>query len=135
MPWLRRTKTRSTERGLALLEVMVALVILGLVAVGYLHLLQASHLLVARAREHAQAVSYAAAGMERAKRELPKLDRKPTEVLPGGFRREVVTRHWRPGLALLTVTVFLSEGARFELTRVVQEPPEPDNGGARSQEE
>jgi Tfp pilus assembly protein PilX len=114
---------------------MVALVILGMVAVGYLHLLQASHLLVARAREHAQAVSYAAAGMERAKRELPKLDRKPTEVLPGGFRRDVVTRHWRPGLALLTVTVFLSKGARFELTRLVQEPLERDTGGLRSQEE
>jgi prepilin-type N-terminal cleavage/methylation domain-containing protein len=130
-------KTRSTERGLALLEVMVALVILSLVAIGYLQLLHASHVLVDRSREQAQAISYAAAGMERAKLELPKLDPKPTALLPGGFRREVVVRHWRRGFALLTVTVFLPEGARFELARLVQEPPEPepDTRGSRSQEE
>jgi hypothetical protein len=96
-------------------------VILSLVAVGYLRLLQASHVLVARAREQAQAVSYAAAGMERAKLERAELVPRPTELLPGGFRREVVTRHWRPGFALLTVTVFLPEGAQFELARLVQE--------------
>jgi hypothetical protein len=105
---------------------MVALVILSLVAIGYLQLLHASHALVARSREQAQAVSYAAAGMERAKLELPKLDPKPTELLPDGFRREVVARHWRPGFALLSVTVFLRDGARFELTRLVQEPPRPN---------
>jgi prepilin-type N-terminal cleavage/methylation domain-containing protein len=128
---------RSNERGLALLEVMVSLVILSLVAIGYLQLLHASHVLVARSGEQAQAVSYAAAGMERAKLELPQVDPKPTELLPGGFRREVVARHWRPGLALLTVTVFLPEGARFELARLVQEPqqPKPDTTGSRSQEE
>jgi prepilin-type N-terminal cleavage/methylation domain-containing protein len=117
---------RSTERGLALLEVMVALVILSMVAVGYLQLLHASHMLVARSRAQAQAVSYATAGMERAKLEPSKLDPKPTELLPGGFRREVAARHWRPGFALLTVTVFLPEGARFELTRLVEEPAEPN---------
>ncbi len=117
---------------------MVALVILSLVALGYLELLHASHVLVARSREQAQAISYAAAGMERAKLELPKLDPKPTELLPGGFRREVVARHWRPGFALLTVSVLLPEGTRFELTRLVPEPPEPKpdtTPGVRSQEE
>jgi hypothetical protein len=104
---------------------MVALVILSLVATGYMQLLHASHVLVARSRQQAQAVSYAAAGMERAKLELPELDPKPTELLPGGFRREVVARHWRPGFALLTVTVFLPDGARFKLARLVLEPPEP----------
>lgn len=100
---------------------MVALVILSLVATGYLQLLHASHVLVARSREQAQAVSYATAGMERAKVELPELNSRPTELLPGGFRREVVARHWRPGFALLTVTVFLPDGARFQLARLVQE--------------
>ena len=100
---------------------MVALVILSLVATGYLQLLHESHVLVARSREQGQAVSYAAAGMERAKLELPELEPKPTELLPGGFRREVAARHWRPGFALLTVTVFLPDGARFELSRLVQE--------------
>jgi hypothetical protein len=116
---------------------MVALVILSLVAVGYLQLLHASHALVARSREQAQAVSYAAAGMERAKLAPPELDSKPTELLPGGFRREVAARHWRPGFALLTVTVFRPEGARFELARLFQEAPEPkaDTRGSRSQEE
>jgi len=120
--------TQSSKRGLALLEVMVALVILGLVAVAYLELLQASHGLVVRSRTQAQAVSYAAAGMERAKLELPNLEPKPTELLPGGFRREVVTRHWRGGLAMLTVSVYLPDGARFDLARLVQEPP--DSAGA-----
>jgi hypothetical protein len=116
---------------------MVALVILSLVAVGYLQLLHASHVLVARSRGQAQAVSYAAAGMERAKLELPELNLKPTELLPGDFRREVMARHWRPGLALLTVTVFLPDGARFELARLVEEPPElnQDTTASRSRQE
>jgi hypothetical protein len=116
---------------------MVALVILSLVAIGYLQLLHASHVLVARSREQAQAVSYAAAAMERAKLELPELNLKPSELLPGDFRREVVARHWRSGLALLTVTVSLPDGARFELARLVQEPPElnPDSTASSSQRE
>jgi hypothetical protein len=114
---------------------MVALVILSLVAVGYLQLLHASHVLVTRSRDQAQAVAYAAAGMERAKLQLPRLDPKPTELLPGDFRREVVARHWRPGLALLTVTVLLPGGGRFQVARLVQEPPEsnPDTGDSDSQ--
>jgi hypothetical protein len=116
---------------------MVALVILSLVAIGYLQLLHASHALVTRSRDQAQAVADAAAGMERAKLDPPRLDPKPTELLPGDFRREVVARHWRPGLALLTVTVLLPGGGRFELARLVQEPPEstPDAEGSRSQGE
>jgi hypothetical protein len=103
---------------------MVALVILNLAAIGYLQLLHASHVLVARSREQAQAVAYATAGIERVKLELPRLNLEPAELLPGDFRRQVVARHWRSGLALLTVTVSLPDGARFELSRLVQEPPE-----------
>jgi hypothetical protein len=116
---------------------MVALVILSLVAIGYLQLLHASHVLVTRSRDQALAVSYAAAEMERAKLELPRLNLKPAELLPGDFRREVAARHWRPGLALLTVTVFLPDGARFELARLVQEPPElnPDTTASSPQQE
>jgi hypothetical protein len=116
---------------------MVALVILSLAAIGYLQLLHASHVLVTRSRDQAQAVAYAAAGMERAKLQLPRLDPKPTELLPGDFRREVVARHWRPGLALLTVTVLLPGGGRFQVARLVQEPPEsnPDTGDSGSREE
>jgi predicted component of type VI protein secretion system len=38
---------------------------------------------------------------------------------------------------LLTVTVFLPDGARFELARLVQEPPElnPDTTASSSQQE
>jgi prepilin-type N-terminal cleavage/methylation domain-containing protein len=124
--------TRSTERGLALLEVMVALVILGMVAIGYLQLLQVSRTLVQRSRVQARAVSYAAAGMERAKLELPNLEPKPTELLPDGFRRETTARRWRPGLALLTVMVYQPGGARFDLVRLVPEPPEPRPDSAGS---
>src|SRR2546430_17067284 len=55
-PALRPMRSSMTsERGLTLLEVMVALVVLSLVALGYLRLFQGSHRLVAAARGWAQA--------------------------------------------------------------------------------
>jgi len=50
------------ERGLTLLEVLVALVVLTLVGLGYLQLLHQSHRLVASSREWSDAVVYAEDG-------------------------------------------------------------------------
>src|SRR5437867_13315684 len=93
----------TSERGLTLLEVMVALVVLSLVALGYLRLFQGSHRLVAAAREWSQAVEYAEDASERAKLGGPSFLETPAESLPGGFRREITRRPGQPGPTLVTV--------------------------------
>src|SRR4051795_11629512 len=57
------------RRGLTLLEVMVALMILSLVGLSYLQLFHQSHRIVGDSRQWTQAVEYAEDGMERAKLE------------------------------------------------------------------
>ena len=113
----------TSERGLTLLEVMVALVVLSLVALGYLQLFQGSHRLVTAAREWSRAVAYAEDASERARLSGPSLLGTPAESLPGGFRREVTHRPWQPGLTLVTVTVFLPGGGRFGLDWLTQDRP------------
>src|SRR5438094_2766780 len=113
----------TSERGLTLLEVMVALVVLSLVALGYLQLFQGSHRLVAAAREWSQAVEYAEDASERTKLGGPSLLEVPAESLPGGFRREITHRPWQPGLTLVTVTVFLPGGGRFGVDWLTQDRP------------
>ena len=112
----------SHERGLTLLEVMVALVILGLVGLGFLELFHQSHRVVADSRQWLAAVVYAEDGMEEVKLQgitnLP-----PAEDLPGGFRRQIAASPWRAGLAAVTVTVSLPGGGSFDLQRLVQLEP------------
>src|SRR5437016_10903646 len=93
----------TSERGLTLLEVMVALVVLSLVALGYLQLFHGSHRLVGAAREWSQAVEYAQDAMERVKLGGPNVLGMPAESFPDGFRREITSRPWQPGLTLVTV--------------------------------
>ncbi len=107
-------------RGLTLLEVMVALVMLSLVAVGYLGVFQGSHRIVARSSAWSDAIGYAADGMEQTKLELSEARDQPVALLPDGFRREVTSKPWQPGLALITVTVALPDGGRFELRRLAR---------------
>ena len=113
------------QRGLTLLEVMVALVILSLVALGYLQLFHGSHRLVGAAREWSQAVEYAQDAMERVKLGGPNVLGMPAESLPGGFRREITSRPWQPGLTLVTVTVFLPAGGHFDLNGLTRDRPAP----------
>jgi prepilin-type N-terminal cleavage/methylation domain-containing protein len=101
------------RRGLTLLEVLVALLILSLVVAGYLELFHGSHVLLARSRMWSQAIAYAADGMEQVK-----VGAEPVTYLPGGFRRQVTSRPWSAGLQLITVTVILPNGARFNLERL-----------------
>jgi len=116
------------ERGLTLLEVMVALVVLSLVGLGYLELFQGSHRLVAAAREWSQAVAYAEDAIERAQLGEPSLLRTSAESLPGGFRREITRRPWQPGLTLVTVTVFLPGSGRFDLDWLARDRPAQQRG-------
>jgi len=119
------------DRGLTLLEVMVALVVLSLVALGYLQLFQGSHRLVGAAREWSQAVAYAEDATERAKLGGPSFLETPAESLSGGFRREITSRPWQPGLTLVTVTVFLPGGGRFELDWLTRDQSaQPRGSGA-----
>jgi len=120
----------TNERGLTLLEVMVALVVLSLVALGYLQLFQGSHRLVTAAREWSHAVEYAEDASERARLSGPSLLETPAESLPGGFRREIARRPWQPGLTLVTVTVSLPGGGRFSLDWLIRDRPEGQPGVA-----
>jgi len=101
------------RRGLTLLEVLVALIILSMVVAAYLELFHGSHLLLARSRAWSQAIAYAADGMERAK-----LGDNSAVALPGGYRRRVTSARWAAGLDVITVTVTLPNGARFDLRRL-----------------
>jgi prepilin-type N-terminal cleavage/methylation domain-containing protein len=101
------------RRGLTLLEVLIALLILSVVVAGYLELFHGSHMLLARSRVWSQAIAYAADGMEQAK-----LGDNSAVVLPGGYRRQVTSAQWAAGIDVITVTVTLPNGARFDLRRL-----------------
>jgi prepilin-type N-terminal cleavage/methylation domain-containing protein len=108
---------------MTLLEVMLALVILGLVGLGYLELLHQSHRLISDSRRWSQAVGYAEDAMEGVK--LRGAPIQPVvDDLPGGFRRQVTATSWRPGLSAVEVTVTLPGGGRFDLDRLIPiQPP------------
>ena len=101
------------RRGLTLLEVLVAMLILSIVVAGYLELFHGSHLLLARSRVWSQAVAYAADGMEQAK-----LGETRAVSLAGGFRRQVRSAAWASGIQIITVTVILPDGSHFDLRRL-----------------
>jgi prepilin-type N-terminal cleavage/methylation domain-containing protein len=116
------------ERGLTLLEVLVALVVLSLVGLGYLQLFHGSHRLVADSREWSEAVAHAEDAIEQAKLGSLSLRNAQAETLPGGFRRQITSRLWQPGLVLVTVTVFLPGGGRFDLDRLARVERTPRAG-------
>ena len=101
-----------------MLEVLVALVILSLVVVGYLELFHGGQRLVMQSRDWSAAIAYAVDGMEQAKLAPAESPDRRLAALPGGFRRQITTTPWRPGLALITVTVIFPTGRRFDLYRL-----------------
>jgi prepilin-type N-terminal cleavage/methylation domain-containing protein len=107
---------------MTLLETMVALVILGIVAVGYLELFGATVRTSRSTTEWTQAVTYAEQGMELAKLNLASTLSSARDSLAGGFRREIVARPLSGGLQLVTVTVSLPGGGAFTLDRLFEEP-------------
>ena len=106
------------RRGLTLLETMVALVILGVVVIGFLEVFQGSTRLSRDSEAWATAVAYAEDGMEVAKLETQL--RSSHDVLPGGFERSVETRVWRDGIQLVTVRVAMPGGGRVSLDRLIE---------------
>jgi prepilin-type N-terminal cleavage/methylation domain-containing protein len=125
----------ASERGLTLLEVLVALVILGLVGLGYLQLFHQSHRVVADSRQWLAAVVYAEDAMEKVKGQgITSVS--AAENLPDGFRRQVSTRSSGPGLMAVKVTVSLPGGGSFDLDRLLQLEPTIARGtGTESGEE
>ncbi len=113
-----------SARGVTLLEVMVALVILGLVVVGYLEVFGGALRAADTARTWSLAVAYATDAMERAKLEGGALRPSSTlpESLPGGFARHVETAPWDLDLRRVSVVVVLPGGGRYALERLVRAP-------------
>jgi type II secretory pathway component PulK len=109
---------RPSATGLALLEVTVALVLLSVLAVGYLRLFQGGHRLFARSQEWSDAVGYATDAMERAKAAPVESGPHAPEELPDGWSREVERIAWQPGTGLVKVTVTMPAGGTFELYRL-----------------
>lgn len=110
-----------TRRGFTLLETMVALVILGLVVVGFLEIFGLAARTSRRTEEWLQAVTLAESGMESAKLDLEGAVGRGLEPLPEGYFRQVTTRPWSTGLRVATVTVAFPGGGRFVLERLVEE--------------
>lgn len=119
---MRRTHQRTTHfsapRGVTLLEVMVALVILGLVVLGYLELFSGTLRLASDASEWTRAVAFAESTME---------DMKITPAAAGqheqpdqpaeGYSRWVTRNEWHDGTELVTVIVTMPRGGRLEMSR------------------
>jgi prepilin-type N-terminal cleavage/methylation domain-containing protein len=103
--------------GLTLLEVMVALVILGLVGAGFLEAFAGALRATAQTREWAQGLVYAELGQEQLK--IGDSENNGDGPLGGGFTRHTEVRPWRPGIDRATVTVELPDGRRFQLDRLV----------------
>jgi prepilin-type N-terminal cleavage/methylation domain-containing protein len=124
----------GNTRGLTLLEVLVALVILSLVGMAYLDLFHQSHRITADSRQWSAAVGYAEDAMERVK--LQGVPAQPTvDDLPGGFKRQISARLWKPGLTVVEVTVALPGGGKFDLDRLVQLEPTIARGTAATEDE
>ncbi len=115
-------KQSSRRTGLTLLEVMVALVILGLVATGFLETFAGALRTTAGTRTWAQALVYAEEGQEMLKIEGVARVAGGDTALGGGFSRRIAVHPWREGVVRANVTVTLPDGARFELDRLVQTP-------------
>lgn len=101
---------------------MVALVILGLVATGFLETYAGALRSTAQARDWAQAVVYAEGGQEAMRIEGVAMATSSDEPLGGGFTRRIAVRPWTEGITLATVTVTLPGGSRFELHRLLAVP-------------
>lgn len=108
---------------MTLLEAMIAIVVLGLTAAGFLGALQTSSRATHDAEVWAHAVAYAESAMEETK--LGAVAADPLSAsLPGGYKREVSAQSWVGGahMQLVTVRITLPGGGHFILRRLQPEP-------------
>ncbi|MEO6444474.1 MAG: type II secretion system protein [Gemmatimonadaceae bacterium] len=109
---------------MTLLEALLALVILGLSAVGYLDVFQSSARAVQVTDEWTQAVSIAESAMEaatlgdalQAQGALGTSGR--TESITGGFQRRIAVQPWRGRVHEIVVVVTTPRGVTFTLRRL-----------------
>ena len=112
---------------MTLLEALVALVVLGLTASGFLEAFREGGRSARHAAEWSAAVAAAEATMESALLHAPPVG----DALPAGdavarFRPRIVVRPWPDAprsIDELTATVTLSNGATFSLRRLVRRAP------------
>ena len=110
----------KARTGFTLLEAMVALVIVGLVALGYLEVFGGATRTTTRVREWTRAAEYAEAGMESVKLASRRDELPGVEQLDGGFVRRVERSAWREGsLDVVTVVVTMPDGAELRLSRLM----------------
>ena len=107
---------------MTLLESLIALVILGLAATGFLELFQTTSRSTRDAAQWVEAVSYAEASMEESK--LSGIVMGGRAGAPADFSRTITVHPWpgAPGVNQVTVTVSLPGGASFVLQRLVRAP-------------
>ena len=109
---------------MTLLEPLVALVILGLSATGFLQAFQGASRSILAAEDWLHAVGYAEAGMEETKLGGGAGATPFPRPVPRGFSRTVSVQPWEgaPGVELVTVTVTLPGGGTFSLQRLARRP-------------
>ncbi len=117
---------------MTLLEAVIAVVILGLSAVGYLDLYRSGAGAARDAGEWARVVAAAESAMEaatlgdavQARAGLPEEGGPPSAQAPSGgapLRTRVEVRPWRAGVHEIVVTVTSSRGVTFALHRLARE--------------
>jgi prepilin-type N-terminal cleavage/methylation domain-containing protein len=121
-PLAMRTVQMVGRAGLTLLEAMVALVILGLVAAGFLETYAGALRATSQSRIWAQALVYAEQGHELIKVEGIGMASSIEGKLGGGFARRIAVRPWQEGVVRATVQITLPDGSQFELDRLVAKP-------------
>lgn len=109
---------------MTLLEGVVALVVLGLSAMGFLDVFRSGASTAAHARDVARTVAIAESAMESAALGDLALAQNALGVQDPGISRHIVARAWAgaPGVTEVVVVVTPREGAPFELRRLVREP-------------
>ena len=105
---------------MTLLEGLVALVILGMTAVGYLDVFQSGARSVQQAAEWTRSVAIAESAMEAAALGDALQAQEALGAADGRYSRQVVVRPWRGALSEVTVRVTSPRGATFELRRLVR---------------
>jgi len=108
--------------GFTLLETMVALVILSLVAVGYLEFFGGAARTSRSAEVWTRVVTYAEEGMELAKLDLRGAVDRGIEPLEPGFERSITNVPIDGAIQLVTVTIGFPHGGRFALNRLTGNP-------------